>query len=328
LEVLGLADQQYYTRKPIPEGEGGDNSKQRQHRERESRLWLESGKHLGSAPEGSTWVRVCDRGADIYEFLRACLERGHGFVVRASQDRALAAGGRLFATVRAAKPMGCFALERRARRSHPARTAQLLTTAMPVVLKSPQRPGASQGRLLEVPCYAVRVWEPDPPAGEEALEWVLLVDRPLNAFEEVLEAVLQYASRWVVEDFHKALKTGLGAERLQLEDAHRLFAAISIMSVVALRLIDLRERLRVHPDAPAMEAGLDDFELKVLALYLKRRLSTVRDVALAIGRLGGHMNRKADGLPGLITLWLGMIELQALVAGARLGLQFRDLGND
>jgi hypothetical protein len=144
----------------------------------------------------------------------------------------------------------------------------------------------------------------------------------------VLEAVLQYASRWVVEDFHKALKTGLGAERLQLEDAHRLFAAISIMSVVALRLIDLRERLRVHPDAPAMEAGLDDFELKVLALYLKRRLSTVRDVALAIGRLGGHMNRKADGLPGLITLWLGMIELQALVAGARLGLQFRDLGND
>jgi hypothetical protein len=156
----------------------------------------------------------------------------------------------------------------------------------------------------------------------------LLVDRPLADFEHVLEAVLQYASRWVVEDFHKALKTGLGAERLQLEDAHRLFAAISIMSVVALRLVDLRERLRVHPDAPATEAGLDDFELKVLSLYLKRRLTTVRDVALAIGRLGGHMNRKADGLPGLITLWLGMIELQALVAGARLGLQFRDLGND
>ncbi|MFP5501956.1 MAG: IS4 family transposase, partial [Candidatus Sericytochromatia bacterium] len=38
---------------------------------------------------------------------------------------------------------------------------------------------------------------------------------------------------------------------------------------------------------------------------------------LAVGRLGGHMNRKADGSPGWLTLWRGMLELQTLVAGAR-----------
>ena len=47
----------------------------------------------------------------------------------------------------------------------------------------------------------------------------------------------------MIEEYHKAIKTGLGAERLQLESAERLFAAIAIMSVVALRLIELRERL-------------------------------------------------------------------------------------
>lgn len=133
---------------------------------------------------------------------------------------------------------------------------------------------------------------------------------------------------WSFEEFHKALKTVLGAERLQLETAHRLFAAVSIMSVLALRLVDLKERVRLKPDAPAEASGLDALELKVLSLHLNRQLLTVADVALAIGRLGGHMNRRADGMPGVLTLGRGLIELQALVAGARLGLQLRDLGND
>jgi hypothetical protein len=66
-----------------------------------------------------------------------------------------------------------------------------------------------------------------------------------------------------MEEYHKALKTGLGAERLQLESAERLFAAIAIMSVVALRLIELRERLRRNPDAEAAPSGLSSLELEV-----------------------------------------------------------------
>lgn len=326
VEVLGIADQQYYVRKPIPVGEDGNGSRHRMRRERESRLWDLAGRHIGPAPAGATWVRVCDRAADIYEFLVSCVELGHSFVVRASQNRALVGGGRLFQLARSRNSWGEFALARRRRFAHPARTARLQVAAAPVALRAPQRPGYVPGGLPPVECTVVRVWESDPPEGEEALEWVLLVDHPITTYEQAMEVALQYASRWVIEDFHKALKTGIGAERLQLEDAHRLFAAIAIMSVVALRLVDLRERVRIQASAPAISAGLDAFELRVLALHLNRQLNTVRDVALAIGRLGGHMNRKADGMPGLLTLWHGMKELQALVAGARLGLQFRDLG--
>ncbi|HKA54743.1 MAG TPA: IS4 family transposase, partial [Candidatus Binatia bacterium] len=42
--------------------------------------------------------------------------------------------------------------------------------------------------------------------------------------------------------------------------------------------------------------------------------------------LGGHLNRRGDGLPGWQTLWRGMLTLQALVEGARLGRQLSQFG--
>lgn len=74
----------------------------------------------------------------------------------------------------------------------------------------------------------------------------------------------------------------------------------------------------VNPEAPAKESGLDTLEIKVLSAYLKRELKTVKCVALALGKLGGHLNRKSDGMPGIKTLWLGMSKLIALVEGAKL----------
>src|SRR6202034_2185814 len=117
-------------------------------------------------------------------------------------------------------------------------------------------------------------------------------DIGINSVEDAIKVVQYYALRWTIELYHKILKTGLKAENLQLETAHAIFAAISIMSIVGLRVLDLRERLRMNPEALAKESGLDELEIKVLGKYLKRDLKTVRCVALAIGRLGGHQNRK------------------------------------
>jgi hypothetical protein len=39
-----------------------------------------------------------------------------------------------------------------------------------------------------------------------------------------------------------------------------LFAAIAIMNVLALRLSELRERLRMYPEAEAAQAGLSRLE--------------------------------------------------------------------
>jgi hypothetical protein len=296
VEVLGLADQQYHVRPPRPADRPPEQTRRQAVREFESQLWEHAGEHLGPAPGGVRWVRVCDREADLYEYLASCQRLGHGFVVRAAYDRILedeagARAGKLFEVARGLSALGEFELFLRARPGQPKRTARLSLAATKVRLSSPQRPGHGAGAQPPIACTVVRVWEAEPPAGVEPLEWILLSDAVVESYEQALEVALQYSCRWLIEEFHKGLKSGLGAERLQLEEAGRLFAAIGLMSLVALRLIDLREAVRVAPEAPAEQAGLSELELKVLRARLKRPLATVREVALAIGRLGGHMNR-------------------------------------
>lgn len=326
LEVVGLADQQYKLRKPIPKGEADNDSVKRKLRARESQVWEHTTERLGEAPPDATWCRVCDRGADIYEFLESCRKAHHEFVVRAAQNRSLVSSPlKLFEQARQTPALGRFELELRSRPGQAARTAVLSLAASRVILKPPARPKGTP-KLAPLPCTVVRVWEAKPPKGAKPLEWILLVDGPVETLEEALEAAVRYTSRWIVEEFHKALKTCMGAERLQLEDGHRLAAAISLQSLAAVRLIELKEALRLDPDAPATSLGWEPIVLKILAKYTKRKIRTVADVALAIGRMGGHMNRKADGMPGLLTLARGYEELETLVAGAKLALSLKGFG--
>src|SRR5262249_18832122 len=151
------------------------------------------------------------------------------------------------------------------------------------------RAPAHQGRAGEPVCgWFVRAWEGHPPAGVEPLEWVLAVGFPVVTAEDALRAVGIYSQRSVIEEVPKGLKTGMGAERLQWETAARLSAALAIRSVVTLRLLDLRERAWLDPEPPAAQSGLDALERGLLSRKLGRVLETVRDVILAVGRLGGH----------------------------------------
>jgi hypothetical protein len=325
VEIIGLADQQYLIRQRRPEGEPRHNAARRP-RDRESRRWLDSGQRLGRAPEDQAirWVRVADREADIYEYLRSCIEAGHGFLVRAAQDRVVLDEdqervGLMREHILTIDVFSHLPLDLRARPGQAARRADLSISFGPVSLRAPGRVGRAAGTDEPLNCWFVRAWEANPPEGVEPLEWVLYCDNPITEIGEAIEAVMNYATRYLIEDFHKGLKSGLGAERLQLETANRLFAAVAVMSVVALRLIDLREALRCDPEGPASASGLNTEERRVLGLRLRRDLVTVKDVALALGRLGGHMNRKADGLPGWITLWRGMKKLRLLIEGMRLG---------
>lgn len=325
--ILGLIDQQYLVRSPRPtETSKQAVSRQRTARDRESDRWLESSRRIGPAPADpdTRWVRVADREADIYEYLRECITRNHGFLVRVNQDRVLldpADGQRLglvFEHIAGVEPLGGMYLDLRGREGHAARRARLLISSGPVRVRAPERPGHAAGTNEPIDCWIIRVWEPAPPEGVEALEWVLYTDQRAETLEEALVGAMDYGTRFLIEEFHKGLKTGLKAEELQLETAPRLFAAIAVMSVVALRLLDLRELGRAVPDAPAQATGLSVLELELLSLAVNRTLLTVESVLLALGRLGGHMNRRRDGMPGWITLWRGMKMLRLLARGAEL----------
>ena len=233
--------------------------------------------------------------------------------------------GRLFDLARTQPSAGTFSLALRGRPRQAARAVELHVSFSPALaLRAPQRPGGATGKGEPVPARLVRVWEETGPDAAPGLEWLLLCDQPVADFAHALACARQYTSRWLIEDFHKALKTGLGAEKLQLQTAARLFAAVALLSVVALALVDLREQSRLEPDAPAEAAGLTAIELRVLRHQRRHPLDTVRAVYLALAALGGHLGRKGDGPPGWQTLWLGRRTLRLLVEGVQMATQLLD----
>ena len=168
--------------------------------------------------------------------------------------------------------------------------------------------------------------EPGPDAPGPGRGGLLLGDQPVTDFAQALGCARQYARRWLIEDFHKALKTGLGAEKLQLQTAARLLAAVALLSVVAVALGALREKSRLEPAAPAESAGLAPNELRVLRHQRCRPLPTVRGVYPALAALGGHLGRKGDGPPGGHPPWPGRRRRRRrlLVEGVAMATRLRD----
>ena len=112
----------------------------------------------------------------------------------------------------------------------------------------------------------------------------------------------------MVEDFHKALKTGCRVEERQYETSERLEAISGLLSVTAVRLLQLRSTARQTPDRPATDI-VPSHWVTVLSRLRGRRIVTVRDFFRQLAGLGGHMLRKCDGEPGWITLWRGFEKL-------------------
>jgi len=319
VEIIGIADQQYHVRKPLKTPR---KSRQFETRDRESDLWLNSQKNIGECPkkEDLKWISVCDRAADIYEYMIDSMNNNRNYIVRAKHDRILMPGTgsrSLFEYARSMPEKGLFELDLRARPGQSARMVSLSLSYGKVEIRAPQRPGFSAGRLAPIEVTVIRVKEKDSDLGD-ALEWILLTNLNVDDFEKAYQVVEWYSSRWIIEDYHKALKSGMKVEELQLDTQHSLFAAISLMAVAALRLVELREIVRLRSAAPSFEAGLEKIELALLEKIYKKKLETVKDVGKALGRLGGHMGRNADGMPGMITLWRGYTRLKDMSEGVKL----------
>lgn len=324
VEIVGIPSQQFHIRKPRPKNETHKSSFKAKSRERESQLWTNSGICLQTTPANVEWIRVCDRGADIYELLLQCQEMQHSFVIRSSVDRRLvthesgvSVGTKLFKAAETGKKLGEYSLKLRSRKNMPSRTVNLSVRARKICLISPQRPGKKMGRLPPIHCWVVHAKEKNNKS-KEKLEWRLLCNKEITNLEDALECIEQYKYRWLIEEYHKAIKTGLGAEKLQLESAHALFAAISMMNIVALRLIDLREKVKEQESNKHNNDILSELEINVLGKKTGKKITTYRELLFAVGQLGGFLGRKSDGTPGMITLWRGMNMLKLLVEGYQL----------
>jgi Transposase Tn5 dimerisation domain len=322
--VLGLTHQQLWTRT----NERGKTP--------ESAKWSEAIEAIGPAPQGVSFVHVSDAESDCWEALAAAEAQGVGHVIRACQDRLVRAGddphgpptATLFDLVRARPALGGKYLWVRARGNEEARLVKLLVSATQVTLHPPKnwahkahRAAAPRPRPLVR--WAVRVWEAQAPEGREPIEWVLLTDRPIGDLQAALLIAFWYSCRWLVEEYHKCLKSGCGVEKRQLEHVDRLEPLVGVLSVVAVRLLQLKHQARVNPDTPASDVVPEPY-VRTLAAWLKISANmTARQFWRGTAQLGGFLGRKGDGDPGWQTLWQGWWKLQLLTDGAELARRMR-----
>jgi hypothetical protein len=317
-DVLGLAYQKLIKRPKAPKKETKKQCRERPNRE--SRMWKNASKAIPAAPPGRRWVDVADRGADLLEFLDHEASVGKSYVVRSKHNRRIQLESgqktKLHDFARGLPVAGTKKVDVSATRARSARTAKVSVAWAKVTLLIPKQP---RGEVRGVPlaAWVICVQEIDPPADVEPLEWILLTNVRVENLEDALERIAWYECRWIIEEYHKAMKTGAGIEDLQFTSEGRLQPVIALLSVVALFLLNLRNASR-RPDArtrPASELLPVAF-VTTLALWRHKKPRedlTVHEFYYALARLGGHQNRKSDHRPGWLILWRGWTKLQAMV---------------
>src|SRR5665213_2823936 len=289
--------------------------------------------------EESGVVDIFDAGADAFELLDHEHANNRLYVLRAGKDRLL--GGenaeqieqvkrKLYEHVRGLADLGGRYVTIRAninkrngkklKKKQTARDAKVRIAAGPITLGVPSITRGEHGQE-SLGLWALIVSEVNAPEGVEPVEWILLTNVPVNSLEEAAERVDWYACRPIVEEFHKAQKTGCGIENPQFTSKAALEPIIGILSVAAVMLLDLRHQAR-RPDADKVRATtvMPRLYVRVLSAWRwgKPKINmSIYDCFMALGRLGGHQNRKSDGPPGWLTLWRGWNDLHLMVMGAR-----------
>jgi hypothetical protein len=285
-------------------------------------------------------IHVADREADSYPLFCTVQQLGHGCVFRIRNDRRARLADDEFeddwsslseiASGLQGKCERTVPLSKRGDKAPPAqlkthppreaRGALLQYSATRVELRRPHYAPASLPQSLEL--WLVRVWEPNPPNGQAPVEWMLLTTEPCETAEDIIRVVDLYRARWIIEDYHKALKTGCLIQERQFESRHALLNVLALFIPIAVHLLWLRTCAREAPDAPAT-AAFTPMQLTVLSQLSRRKMPenpTVAQAFWVLAKLGGHIAN--NGAPGWQVLGRAYVKLLEAVATWKVATQF------
>lgn len=287
--------------------------------EKESNKWLTAlDETVKWHPEGTRLVTVGDSEADIFELFNHARKKETDMLIRAAQNRAVCEPevGLLWGVVEKQPVAGHLKVHVSKRNEQPARDATVAVRYTSLTLRPPQH---LRTQMKPLSLYCVFVQEVDPPAAVEPLCWLLLTTVPVSSFDDAVERIQWYCQRWQIEILHKILKSGCRIEQAQLASDKRLMPMIALFSIIAWRLFWITFLARTDPNAPA-SAILAKHELEALYTFIHKHpipdslAPTVHQALRWIAQLGGFLNRKSDGEPGVTVVWRGWQRLTDISA--------------
>lgn len=288
----------------------------KRHDPKESQRWIEGYERVAEmAAEFPTTrlVYLADREADLMPLMCRAQELGEpaDWLIRASHNRCLPDGGKLWECTTAGEPLGQIEFTMASRHGVKARPVRQQLWAQRLELR-----GAS-GKLLSVTSIVAR--EVDAPAGTKPVEWRLLTNRPAATCAAVVELIDWYRARWEIEMLFDILKNACRIEALQLEHIDKLERAIAMYLVVAWRIAHLMRLGRTNPDLDASRF-FDWAEIR--AAYMRSKAGPpaaprLNEVLRLIAGFGGFLARKGDGEPGVQTIWKGLRKIRIAAEALR-----------
>lgn len=307
---LGVLSEQIWSRDETPKQLSPEERRKLPIEEKESHKWLVGLRaSVKQKPKQTQLITVGDSEADIFELFNCARDLKTDLLVRAGQDRSVCEPevGRLWTTLTAQPVAGLLDVYVPKREQQPARETTVQVRFMALSLQAPKHLRATMG---PVALAGILVQEVDPPAEVEPLCWLLLTTVPVTSFDDAVERITWYCQRWQIEIFHKILKSGCRIEAVQLASDDRLKPLLALYSIIAWRLFWVTFLMRTQPDAPATTI-LAPHELQALYHFHHRRplppaaAPTVAQATRWIAQLGGFLNRKGDGFPGVTVMWRG-----------------------
>lgn len=311
-QVIGLANQYIWEREDVVLSKNETRNQRNKRKGKESDYWLKTLKRIGPPPEDSVWVSIGDRGNDIYEFFSGLEQIGWDAVVRASQNRLIEVNGEpnyIMSWLNSLPVAGHKMIEIRKQGETKAREIITFVSYGRISLNPPARCRANaQTIVIDV----VRCFNE-----EEGIDWILYSTIPINSFEDALEKIDWYACRWIIEEYHKCLKTGCKIESNQFETIKPVEALLGLLSIVALLLLQMKHLARID-DGKLAKEEVDPIVLAIVSkkCELDQEKLTIKGFWRAVAQLGGFLGRKSDGDPGWQTLWRGWLRVFDMWAGA------------
>ena len=337
--TIGLLHQSWHKR---VERDPKETAKQRLARWRESDIWSDTIRAVGAVTARWAWgqrprcrlVHVMDSHGDCFTTFAQARRQNTDLIARVMHyDRKLADGTLLEKHLAVQPVIGQIPVtlheqrDERNRVKHAERKATLEARVATALTLPP--PAAGEPPVV---LNAILLSELDPPPGQEPVRWMILTTLAVDTLAAVQAVVNYYALRWRIEEFHRVEKEGCAVEDAQFDDATDLMRLASIKSVIAVRLLQLRDnahdalREPAKLDTPARLAQIVPTAwIAVVATLAKIEVSTltVSQFYRRVAMRGGWLGRKSDGPPGWKTLWRGWSELYWLVQGYELALAKR-----
>lgn len=331
--VLGVLDQRWFARPtPVPD----ETRAQRMGRWRESCVWSDAAQALGKAEDGCRLIHVSDRASDDLNFMDSCERHGHGLVIRARHDRRVDdAQDKLWSRMDHAPALGTLTVrvgEQRAggRITRRGREAVVTVRVASVRLDPPWNhpaPGTAPAKApASRPVHAIYLREPDPPKDTEAIDWMLLTSEPVNDFDDARRLIGYYQQRWVIEEWHRVLKEGCRLKQSQLDDADGLQRLAAILSIIAVRLLQLRDladsqiNADTADDPQALQRTTPWIWITLVAALADTSPGQLTPCQFwrTLALRGGWPGRKRDPRPGWKVLWRGWYDLTQMARGVEL----------